>query len=210
MHRHRAYLLASILVVFAFAGSVFAGPDTDAKETKDGWSLTEFEEKWFYTKVNIFYEKPGRVHSTNYHRGKVLPAGSLVLISFAQGREIEFQDSKGRRFILLLVRKHSSESMTLRDYFDQQFSPEDPFRSGGPYQAFSEAERWSVKNGTIEKGMSRAAVLAAYGYPLSLETPSLEDDRWTYAVESLRRPMTVYFKDGRVYKVSVKGKVMSE
>ncbi len=88
--------------------------------------------------------------------------------------------------------------MTLPAYFKQYFSAESPLRPGGPYDAFTESERWSIKNGTIEKEMCKAAVLMAYGYPPSHATPSLKDDN-KWSLHGL--PVYVYFRNDRVYKI---------
>ncbi len=169
--------------------------------------MAEVEGKTFYTAANIFYEKPEKINSTNYHKGKILPVGSKVTIVYAGGREIEFKDEKNTRFLLILKKKHTDDSMTLRRYFDQYFSAEDPLRPGGPYSALTDAEQWDIKNGIIEKGMSRAAVLMAYGYPPSHETPNLKADKWAYWIGSMHgKPLYVYFKDEHVYKIINEGK----
>jgi hypothetical protein len=207
MNGRACSVFLSIIMVLAFSGAVLAGEQQAGAGDKDGWSLSDVEEKWFHTRVNIFYQKPRKIYSTNLHKGKTLPAGSKVKITFAAGREIEFEDGKGQTFILILRKKHTVEEMTLREYFDQHFSSEDPLRKDGPYAGFTDSEQWNIKNGTIEKGMSRPAVLMAYGYPPSHETPSLKDDKWTYWAGSLRaRPIHVYFKDGRVYRIEQEGK----
>lgn len=211
MNRFAAAVFFSIILTLAFTGASPGADDMKAAAGgKDPWSLKDVEEKAFYTRVNIFYEKARRIASTNFHKGKLLPAGSTVTIVFAEGREIEFRDSAGGTYILVLMKKHSMEGMSLRAYFDQHFSVEDPLRKDGPYGKFTDTERWNIKNGTIEKGMSRTAVLAAYGYPPSHETPSLEDDKWTYWVESLRKPVNVYFRDERVYRIVTAGKIASD
>ena len=169
--------------------------------------MAELEGKTFYTAANIFYEKPGKIYSTNYHKGKILPAGTKVTVTYAGGREIEFKDEKDEKFLLILKKKHTSESMTLRKYFDQYFSSESPVRPGGPFAGFTESEQWNIKNGMIEKGMSRAAVLMAYGYPPTHETPDLSADKWAYWIGSLHaKPVYVYFKDDRVYRIVTDGK----
>jgi hypothetical protein len=202
-------LFSLMVVVLAVSGAVPAEEQQAAAENR--WSLTDVEQKWFYTKVNIFYEKPRRIYSTNYHKGKVLPAGTRVKVTFAAGREIEFEDGKGQTYIMVLKKKHSLDTMTLRGYFEQQFSADDPLRKDGEYGRFTDAELWNIKNGTIEKGMSRSAVLMAYGYPPSHETPSLENDKWTYWLGSLHaKPINVYFRDGRVYRIVTAGKVVPE
>ena len=49
-----------------------------------------------------------------------------------------------------------------------------------PETLMLEKEQKAIKSGIIEVGMSREAVLMAYGYPPTIRTPSLDTDRWTY------------------------------
>ncbi len=204
----RGSITTGITVILLVLSTCRTLPAEDNQESeldadKQAAALTQFEGKALYTTANIFYEKPGKILSTNYHKGRILPAGSRVTIAFARGREIEFKDEKGAEYRIILKRKHTSPTMSLPEYFKQYFSAENPLRPGGPYDAFTESERWSIKNGTIEKGMCRAAVLMAYGYPPSHATPSLKDDKWTRWIGRLHgQPVYVYFRNDRVYKIA--------
>jgi len=206
--------MAAVLLL-VFAGLVLATEDDDEDE-KDNVAaqeevLEQFEGKTFYTQANIFYEKPMKILSTNFHKGKILPVGSKVTVDYAGGRTIEFIDEKKTTYRITLKRKHTSPGMKLLFYFNQYFAPSNPLEPGGPYSRFTEAEQWSIKNGTLEKGMSRAAVLMAYGYPPSHATPDLKDDKWTYWIGSMHgQPVYVYFKNDRVYKITSAGSLLSE
>ncbi len=204
--------LITIITSFILLASqmIFAEVKEEAAPgVKQSRDLSSLEGKTFYTKANIFYEKPLKIDSTNYHKGKIFPVGSKVTITFAGGREIEFKDDKGVKYVLILRKKHTAETMTLENYFDQYFSAENPLDR--TYRGFTETEKWNIKNGTIEKGMSRAAVLMAYGYPPSHATPDLKDDKWTYWIASFRgSPVSVYFRDDRVYKIVGSDKLTSD
>ncbi len=65
---------------------------------------------------------------------------------------------------------------------------------------FSELRNFSIKNGTVAKGMRKKAVLVAIGYPPAIETMSLDSDQWTYWSSRFNK-FIVYFRNGKVYKI---------
>jgi len=153
--------------------------------------------KTFYTAANIWYENPKKILSTNYHRGTILPAGTKVTVDQVKGNKIRFVGGTGVEFEIEFVKKHSSDEVDIWAYFRRYFSADDPMRKGGPYQQFSEKEKRSIKLGEIEVGMSKDAVLMAYGYPPAHRTPSLESDQWVYWLNRfVSRP--VLFRNGKV------------
>lgn len=181
----------SVLFMFLLA-VLFCIPFAQAGEDVIG--------KTFYTAANIWYEKPERILSTNYHKGALIPVGTKVTIEELRHWEIHFADENGLRFNIILVEKHSSREMTIEKLFEQYFSEENPLREGGPFQKFSKDEKKNIKAGEIEVGMSKAAVLMAYGYPPSHRTPSLKSDMWTYWVNMFVE-RKVIFTDDKVVKI---------
>ena len=49
-------------------------------------------------------------------------------------------------------------------------------------KGFSKKERNAVKRGFLVGGMSKEAVLMAYGYPPEHRTPSLDSNDWTFGL----------------------------
>lgn len=173
---------------FLLVGSFWASP-AHSQESVTG--------RTFYTAANIWYENPKKILSTNYHRGTILPAGTKVTTSEVEGKKIQFTDANGVGFEIEFVKKHSSDAVDLWAYFRRYFSADDPMRAGGPYQKFSQKEKNAIKAGEIQVGMSKDAVLMAYGYPPAHRTPSLESDQWVYWLNRfVNRP--VLFRNGRV------------
>lgn len=132
----------------------------------------------FYTRVNIWYENPRSIPTTNFHRGGRIPAGTPVKILAIQDPQITFLDEATGLMTLFHVRRHTR--IAFEDLFDRMFSSEDPKAPGTPYASFTEAERQAIDQGTLAPGMRRDAVLMAYGYPPTHRTPDLTADRWTY------------------------------
>ncbi len=181
--------ISVLLLVFLIM--LFYVPSVQAKKKVAG--------KTFYTTANIWYEHPKKNYSTNYHRGAILPVGTIAKIKKVRSKEIQFTDENGQPFIITFLKKHSSHEMTIWDYFDQYFSEENPMREGGPFHKLSKDEKDNIEMGEIAVGMSKNAVLMSYGYPPSHRTPSLKSNRWIYWITRfINRP--VYFVDGKVSK----------
>ncbi|MBU1183380.1 MAG: hypothetical protein KKF00_14705, partial [Proteobacteria bacterium] len=70
----------------------------------------------------------------------------------------------------------------------------------GDYYQATEADRENIKKGIITLGMSKKAVLMAYGYPPTHKTPLLTSDIWHYWYARLHK-VNVYFKDDKVFKI---------
>ena len=189
----------NILAVCVTAATVFTligcrhtpPPFADAKEQPAG--------KEFYTAVNMWYEDPGAIMSTNYHEGAILPAGAKVLIRQVTYDSIYFEDVEtSAEYRLVHVKRHSV--LPMEEYFYRQFSEANPMGDNGTFEAFTDKEQENIKNGKIEKGMSREAVLMAYGYPPSHETPALETSTWIYWTNRWDT-VEVKFEEERVNKV---------
>jgi hypothetical protein len=153
----------------------------------------------YYTKVNIWYEDPLKIPSTNYHRGATIPFGSKVQINGEAKEKIQFtvDDQPGVTFNLVNVRRHSM--VELGELFNDYFSLNDP-KAGKDYLQFSQKEKENIENGTLQEGMSREAAVAAYGYPPKHKTPTLKSNLWTYWDSRAIRKL-VTFKGEKVSKI---------
>lgn len=152
--------------------------------------------KTYYTKVNIWYENPRRILSTNYHRGGRIPAGTEVkILNYGDGR-ITFFDTGTGVMTLWHARRHSR--ITLQSLFDRHFSEENVRADGGKFDKLTEEEKTNIEAGTIANGMSKEAVLMAYGYPPSHRTPSLEMDSWIYWVGTRTTKIVNFNSEGKV------------
>jgi hypothetical protein len=155
--------------------------------------------KTHYTRTNIWYENPNDILSTNYHRGAILPVGTKVSIHNIKNRRIQFTpDGSGQLFTLINVTKTST--ITTEELFSKYFSTEPVGIGTGDYYQVTEADRENIKTGTIAIGMSKKAVLMAYGYPPTHKTPLLTSDIWYYWYARLHE-VIVYFKDDKIFKI---------
>ncbi|MCP4108065.1 MAG: hypothetical protein GY749_21385, partial [Desulfobacteraceae bacterium] len=156
--------------------------------------------KAFYTTCNIWYEKPARIFSTNYHKGRMITAGTKVTINSIKKGMINFTvNETGVPFTLILVRKHST--ITLKEYFERYFSEQNVMDyPNGLFHKFSKIEQENIQNGNLESGMSRKAVLMAFGYPPSHKTRSLEKDIWYYWTNKFQK-ISVHWKNDKLVKI---------
>lgn len=157
-------------------------------------------EKTLYTSANIWYKHRGKILSVNRHRGFILPVGTKVKIDAISGRAILFSDEQGAQYRLILARKYTDPEFTIEDLFRQYFTENNPMGKNGAFQKLNDQERGLVKSGKISVGMSKEAVLMAYGYPPSHVTPSTNGEVWKYWEHKFRAYL-VFFRNNRVSEI---------
>lgn len=131
----------------------------------------------YYTKANIWYASPLKIPSTNYHVGSILPIGTKVDIREIKDDVIVFTDQNGIVYNIQFLPKFSGPSMM--GYLNAYFS-EDNILERKTYKKLSKEEKANIAMGTIAEGMSKEAVLMAYGVPPTHKTPSTDSSPWTY------------------------------
>ena len=151
----RSAILAAIL---AFAGASAA-----------------FAQSKLYTACNLWYEKPDRMYSTGYQKGAMLPAGSEVTDVKRSSRKLEFT-SKDTKYTMEFIPKHNP-GVTPDQWIDRVLTSRNfaALTSG-----MSAAEIKAIKEGRVQVGMSKKAVLVSAGYPPETGTPSTDSDTWKY------------------------------
>lgn len=65
----------------------------------------------------------------------------------------------------------------------------------------SKLDQQGVKQGKALKGMSKAGVMAALGYPAAHATPSLDADKWTYWRNRFRTMSVTFDASGKVTEI---------
>ena len=155
--------------------------------------------KTYYTKVNIWHENSVRIASTNFHWGTMIPVGSKVTISdisLGSYCRISFNvQSEKKDFYIVRVPEYTATP--IEELFNQYFSLADPLASGGEFEKFTPQEQEAIKKGVVDAGMSKDAVIMAYGYPPTHKTPSLSNNSWLYWV-ARRGLLLVKFADNKV------------
>lgn len=185
------------VVAFTSAGSVMAQSNF-AKEKKRSTKFNPNGEI-YYTATNLWCEYPKPILSTNFHRGEVISAGTKVTIDRYKRTRILFTtENNGIQYTFVHSKKHSTIKM--REFFNRYFSKNDVMAAGDMFSKLTKMEQDNVKKGTVAVGMSKKAVLMAYGYPPTHVTLSLNSNVWTYWISRGKR-MEVYFADDKVTNI---------
>jgi len=148
----------------------------------------------YFTKVNLWYEHPEKIYSTNYHVGQILPVGTAVKVQNIGKNFIQFRNDKGLSFKLLYNAKHNPGGLSA--YLDTVFSSENVL-IGRDYRKFSKAEKDNISKGVVAEGMRKPAVIMAYGLPPSHKTSSTDSNSWIYWLNRFKS-ITVTFSDAGV------------
>lgn len=165
-----------------------------------GGDAQEMEPEVYYTAVNIWCRDPRAIPTTNYHAGDIIPVGTRISLIKSAGIHIVFETDDKKKYTILHMVKHSR--INLDKIFVRMFAVDDPLAPGGDFHKLTREEQKAVAEGTVVVGMSKAAVLMAYGYPPSHRTPDLDGKLWIYW-RGRRRTVSVQFDDDKVE--SVKG-----
>lgn len=149
-----------------------------------------------YTQVGIWVQ--GDKHATtNYGRGWFIPVNTKVVIEDTNDRAIVFRIPEPatdvERVRIMNVPKYSKED--IHGIHDRYFGD-----SRVSLEEFSQLETRAIRDGKIVEGMRRSAVLVARGYPPAHQTPSLEDDQWTFWHHKWGRHI-VHFENDRVASI---------
>ena len=156
---------------------------------------SEYEGKSFHTSVNIWYDDGNVIKTTNYHVKEIIPVGTKVEIERVEGINIVFKIS-GTENSYTMVYIHEY-TIPFEEYLKRMFVTSNVLESSN----FTEQENFNINKGKIEPGMSKEAVLVAYGYPPDHKTPTLESNEWIYWITRTGM-VTVTFENNVVVNVS--------
>jgi hypothetical protein len=152
--------------------------------------------KTAYTLTNLWYEKPMKLLPI-FHKGTMIPVGTKVKIEDTSSSTIEFSREDGMRFRIYSQKYYK---MTGDEMAKQLFGDKNPTAKGGKFHQFSKMEREQIKRGQVKKGMSKDAVIMAYGYPPTHVNPSIEANTWQVWKNRWNR-MIINFKGGKVSSI---------
>lgn len=150
--------------------------------------------KIYYSQVAMHMEH-GRFPATNYGVGDLLPVNSRVKIIEVKKKYFTGEDVSTHRELKFSNDPDHTHD-TIIQAFDKIFGPEPIDLS-----KFDALEQENIKEGRVEKGMGKAAVLVARGYPPAIGTPSLESNQWKYWWNRWNN-FLVKFENDRVVKVT--------
>ena len=194
MQNNLKYLISRLLpiaitLVLCATMSGYAG-DTVANDTAE----------IYYTAVNIWSNDPRHpIPSTNYHLGEIIPVGTKVTIHSKNQSVISFSTEDSKKRSILHMRRHSR--ITVDELFDRLFTTVDALEPSGIFSKLTKQEKKAVAQGTVFEGMTKTAVLIAYGYPPSHKTPKLDANIWIYWTGRRRTVKILFNSENKVESI---------
>ena len=136
------------------------------------------------------------ISDVNYVTGakQMIPAGTPLKVT-GFGRYRVFVEIDGKK---QAIGNDYSRTVKMEEFALRYVVAQDPtaaLRSAPP------KVRDAVKNARISRGMTRAQVLMALGYPIASATPDLDAPLWRYWTSSSAEYQVFWGEDGRVDKV---------
>lgn len=198
------------VVTFVFAGILLFSACASSVPEEQAEIITQFEGQTVYTAYNIWYE-PGKENTLwciNYKTGDYIPAGTEVnevaLSRAVAGRKagaeplsVSFVTVDDGKKYWVNINQKFHPGKTIHDYIDLMFTEKtfDELTAG-----FNEEEIGAIREGVVKVGMSKEAVLVAYGYPPEHKTPDLESNEWIYWINRFRSKTINFDENGQTYK----------
>lgn len=158
------------------------------------------EGRELYLQTNIWFQNPMKIPSLLYHSGPNIEAGTRVKVLKVSSRGIKFQTLRDNVVYKIVFYRKYHPGLSIEDYARLYFGPKNPLR-GKQYASFTKKEKSAIDKGELKKGMGKAAVLMAYGYPPQHMTPSTKVNSWSYWTSKFQRIEVRFNKKGRIYKI---------
>lgn len=158
-----------------------------------------------YTAYNIWRVRADLMRCINYKYGNdILPAGTMVKDVKVVKRDRDFH-AKRRYYISFTTvddnrvyqidfTSNWHPGKTAEDYKNLMITTK-PFEE--LTEGMTDQEIQAIKHGTIVDGMSKSAVLVAYGYPPEHRTVSINSSTWLYWTNTLHTLQICFDNDDR-------------
>ncbi len=183
-----------------------------------------------YLAHNIWFASPTRIEGDGFkHQPYVIPIGTPVMnimidedtsgsfhgkpeyIKFSLITNSDLATSSwvnipGKELVMQIAPKffrNVDGRMMATEYAEQTFVDQ-PLEE--QLEGFTAMEIRHIKSGTVEIGMSKAAVLKSWGYPPPCKTRDLEDRRWRYWLTKFVTAVLEFDEDGYLVKASDYGR----
>jgi hypothetical protein len=135
--------------------------------------LHEYQSRSLMTCCNMHYESD-EITDANYYVGTTVPFGTPVQIQQVGRDSVTFL-ADGKK--LTLYHKYGTDQETLRQYLDKVLVATSPKSRAA---SFPRAVQDAIRDGRVERGMTREQVILSLGYPPTHRTPSLTAAEWLY------------------------------
>lgn len=148
------------------------------------------------TAYNLWYENPTEMDTINMQKGSIIPFGTVVEVTKASDKEICFTTvDDGKKFRIEYEYKYRLQ--TPEEILKTVFTTRTEEDLRGNLDALTYEK---VRRGIVEKGMTRQAVLLAYGPPCAIRTPDMALSSWLYPLDFLEYKRLI-FKDNKIIEI---------
>ena len=130
----------------------------------------------------------------NYKDGPILPAGTEIRAAITIDDTVIFMAKEMKDEVTVKFTEEWHPGKSPVDYLNMMITekPLTELTAG-----MSEIELQGIRDGLIYEGMSKDAVVIAYGYPPEHYTPSLDEDRWMYWKNKFKRHRICFDENDR-------------
>jgi SmpA / OmlA family len=135
--------------------------------------LQEYQSRTLYTCCNIHYEG-AEINDANYFIGSTIPAGTPVHVDAMTSDSVTFT-ANGTK--LALYHSFGRDQESMEQYVNKILVPEDP---KAKLATFPHSAQDAIREGRVEKGMTREQVIMSLGFPPTHRTASTTSNEWTY------------------------------
>ena len=155
-----------------------------------GLSQLKAQDQKKYLGYNLWFDNPREILSLNNKEGKYLPAG-LEVDQVKHGRnKIQFRVVKlDQKFLVIFFPKYH-RGVRFNEFLDELIQPKNFQQLTAGLTQF---EIDNILAGTVSPGMSKRAVLIAYGPPPQHKTPNTAENTWYYWIRKSGRPIDINF-----------------
>lgn len=148
----------------------------------------------YFTQVGM-WAQDGEHLTTNYKSGRFIPVNTRIVLEGSSAKTIRFRVPAMGDYTATVVNVKQYTGETIKGIFKRTFGDKKV-----NLDRFSDEVYEAIREGEIQEGMSKQAVILARGYPPSHETPKLDSDTWKYW-ESRFGTVLVHFENGEVSKI---------
>jgi outer membrane protein assembly factor BamE (lipoprotein component of BamABCDE complex) len=158
-------MLAVVVAALAAVSGCHKGPSPEL--------MSRYQGRGLFTCCNLHYETD-QINDANYSVGTTLPFGTPVAIETVSSDSVTFT-ADGKK--LTLEHRYGRDQESMQQYLDKVLVTADPKPR---VASFSHSAQAAIKDGRIERGMTREQVLLSVGYPATHKTLSTAASEWTY------------------------------
>lgn len=147
-----------------------------------------------YTQTNLHPdEQRNRLYSINYQQDGFIPRCTEVDLIDVSKKKLTFE-ADGESYQYLFHKASGSFEENIQKYFQTSCKK-------SKLSKLNTIDKKGLKTGKVFKGMTKAGVILAIGYPPVHKTPTTDAKRWKYWTNRFNTFDVIFDKSGKVKKI---------